>query len=185
MKKLNTQKSARFVFLFCWLFSCCHTETQTRTSITNRLLPNGKHLAVEKENREITYTGLLTKHNYGTNHSFRYSLKVDNDAVFWNGGSGEPKHLLFCSDEVFIHFLKRKSIAEAYTDTIDSTTKYNYHDETLHQFEKFVDNRYLFNWFGDAFWIEIPDTTYQKHLLKCDEYEVPNDNELKIAKTNY
>lgn len=64
-------------------FSCDErvTERMTKKSI---ILSNGMHLTVEKTNTETTSIGILTKHNYGTKHTFKYKLKLSENSINWD-----------------------------------------------------------------------------------------------------
>lgn len=161
----------------------CSTETEKRIDITNKLFPNGKYITVKKTNEDKTSIGIFTKSNYGTKHSFSYEFSVDKGNLNWNGGSGEPKHILFCKDTTFVHSLKEKSIKIQYTDSIDNTIKYNYHYEIQDVFEKHIDERYFFKFFGDEYWVEISLENYLLKKESCDEYNILNDNELSLTPT--
>ncbi len=159
------------------LFStnCTHISNES-TDTVSKILPNGQHLVVEKINKESTSIGIITKHNYGTTHSFSYSITLNDEDINWSGGSGEPKHLLFCKDTVYIHYLKKKWVEDFLIDSLD--VERNGHFEIKDVYQKHIDKRYFFKLFGDAYWVETTLKNYMKQKLVCNEFEVPNDNEL-------
>jgi len=142
----------------------------------SKMLPNGQHLEVEKTNKETTSIGMITKHNYGTTHSFKYRIALDKMAIEWDGGSAEPKHLLFCKDTLYIHFLKNKWVEEEAIDSLHKTSNNHYQIQDAYQVH--IDERYFFNLLGDAYWVETTPDNYRKQKAICKEFEVPNDNEL-------
>ncbi len=165
-----------FVMLLC-ITNCTHLRDES-TDVTSKMLPNGKHLVVEKINKETTAIGLITKYNYGTTHSFSYKIDLDNGSIKWNGGSAEPKHLLFCNDTIYIHYFRNKWIEEQGTDSLSTTT--NGHYQIHEDYQAFIDKRYFFNLFGDAYWVETTPNNYRKQKAIGNEFEVPNDNELVL-----
>jgi hypothetical protein len=144
------------------------------------MLPNGKHLVVEKITKETTSRGIITNHNYGTSHSFKYKLLLSKEDINWNSGSGEPKNILFCKDTIYIRYLKEKSIRTEYIDSVDNTTKYNYHSEIHEVFQKHIDKRYFFKLLGTDFWVDITSENYSSLKKSCDDYLIPNENELTL-----
>lgn len=181
---MKTQSIAFVYFISLLLISILHsctTKTKKRIDITNIQFPNEKYLMVEKTNEDKTSIGVFTKNNYGTKHSFAYKFSVDNGNINWNGGSGEPKHILFCKDTTFVHSLKEKSVNTQYTDSLDNTIKYKHHYEIQDIFEKHIDERYFFKFFGNEYWVEISPENYMLKKESCDEYAIPNDNELSLT----
>ncbi len=158
----------------------CSYDTVETTDKTSIALPGDRFLVVEKTNKETTATGLFTKHNYGTTHRFSYTFALNPGKIKWNGGSGEPKHIIFCNDTTYIRYLKKKSIRTEVFDSISNTTIGNYHDEIQESFEKHIDKRYFFKLLGDDYWIEVSDEQYNAVKNSCEEYRIPNDNELSI-----
>ncbi|WP_299259780.1 hypothetical protein [uncultured Aquimarina sp.] len=175
MKKLIYVWILSFVFLFI----DCKSKTTERIDITNTLLGNDKHLEVEKTNKNTTYTGFITNSDYGTSHSYSYKLTVNNGDVNWDGGTAEPKHLLFCKDSIYIHYLKEKYIS---VEPKDSVKKEGYY-ATQDVYEVYIDKRYFFKFFGDDYWVEVSSEKYDLQKESCTEYSVPNDNELSISNT--
>ncbi len=167
---------ACFVLLFV-ITSCSQLSTEN-TDIVSKILPNGQHIEVEKTNKETTSIGIITKHNYGTTHSFTYKITLDKMGIEWNGGSGEPKHLLFCKDTVYIHFLKDKWVEEETIDSLNETSNGHYQIQEAYQVH--IDKRYFFKLLGDAYWIETTPDNYIKQKTTCNEFRVPNDNELVL-----
>lgn len=177
--KLNIKSFFILLVAISAIYSCT-TKTEKRIDKTNKLLPNGKYLMVEKINIDKTSIGVFTKNNYGTRHSFGYKFSVNKGNVNWNGGSSEPKHIIFCKDSTFIHSLKEKRIKVEYTDPVDNTVKYNHHYEIQDLFEKHMDERYFFKLFGNEYWVEISPDNYILKKESCEEYPIPNDNELSL-----
>lgn len=178
--KFRIWKGAFLLVILNYVCSSCNYNAEETINKTSTLLPNGKHLVVEKINKETTSVGVFTHHNYGTSHSFTYTFSINPGNINWDGGSGEPKNILFCKDTTYIRYLKEKSIKVEYTDSIDDTITYNYHDEIQEVFQKHRDERYFFNLFGDAYWVEISSQNYSSVHKSCDEYPIPNDNELSL-----
>ncbi len=166
-----------YILIICF-FSSCNRETKETIDITNKVFPNGKHYTIEKTNKETTSIGIFSKHNYGTHHSFSYKLSIDPGSIHWNGGSGEPKHIIFCKDTTYIHYLKKKSIELAQTDSLKTNTEYTYKVQDV--FEKHIDKRYFFNLFGDDYWVEILPEEYASIKNSCGEFLISNDNELSL-----
>ncbi len=176
-----TKKTLLLTTLF-FLFSNCKSDIKETTDKTSKILPNGKHLIVEKINRKTTSIGIFTNHNYGVTHSFNYKITINPDNIKWNEGSGEPKSILFCNDTVYIRYLNERTIR---MDTINKKTKYSYHTEVREIHQKFIDKRYFFNLLGDSYWIDILPNTYSRlQNENSKEYSIPNDNEITIEKNS-
>ncbi len=168
------------VLLIVAFLSNCDSEVKEVIDTEMKLLPNGKRLIVEKTNKETTQIGIFSKHNYGTSHSYRYKISIKPDGVNWDGGNGEPKHLLFCKDTIYIHYLKKKSVRDEYTDSIDNRIKTKYDYEVKEVFQKYIDERYFFKLFGDDYWIDVSPEDYNFDNKSCNKYLIPNDNELSL-----
>jgi len=181
MRKINDVLLVSFILLIS-LISCKSTTTE-RVDVTNKLLGNNIHLKVEKTNTNITTTGILTKSNYGTSHSYNYKLTVNDGDIHWDGGSAEPKHILFCNDTTYIHTLKEKYVVMKSKDSIGNMVEKEGYYEIKNTYEAHVDKRYFFKFFGDEFWVEITEEKYNTKKESCNEYDVPNDNELSIPTT--
>lgn len=178
--KSNMRKGTSFIILLSFLFSGCKYDTEEVTNNTKIILPNGKHLVVEKTTTETTSTGIITKYNYGTSHRFKYKLLLSKEDISWDGGSGEPKNILFCNDNTYIRYLEKKSIRTEYIDSITNETKSSYHSEISEAFQKHIDNRYFFNLLGSDFWIDITSEDYSSLKKSCKDYIIPNENELTL-----
>ncbi len=176
MSKTTSFIISCFVLLFA--ITSCNQSSVENTDVVSKMLPNEQPLEVEKTNKETTLIGIITKHNYGTSHSFRYKITLDKMAITWEGGSGEPKHLLFCEDTLYIHFLKNKWVEEEAIDSLHKTSNNNYQIQDAYQVH--IDERYFFNLLGDDYWVEITPENYRKQKATCKEFEVPNDNELVL-----
>lgn len=160
----------------------CTSETEKQVDKTNKLLGNGKRLVVEKTNKTTHKTGYFTKHYYGATHSYAYEFEVDGGDVNWGGGSGEPKHILFCENAVYVHYLKNKYVPIQHNDTTTSKIENSGYYSVQDVFELYIDNRYFFNLFGDDYWVEITPESYANKKITCDEYSIPNDNELSLIR---
>lgn len=178
--KFIIRQGASFVIILNCLFSSCNYNTEEMIDKTSILLPNGKHLVVEKTNKETTAVGVFTNHNYGMSHSFTYKISINPGDINWDGGSGEPKYITFCKDTTYIRYLQEKSIETEYTDSIDHTTKHNHHFEIREVFQKYIDDRYFFKLLGDDYWVEISSEDYFFVKKSGDEYYIPNDNEILL-----
>ncbi len=179
MKKLIYVKILSFIFLFI----ACRSKTTERIDITNTLLGNDKYLEVEKTNKNTTHIGIITNSNYGTSHSYSYKITVNNGDINWNGGTAEPKHLLFCNDATYIHYLKEKYISIKSKDSVGNTIERDGYYAVQNVFEQYIDKRYFFKLFGDDYWVEVSSEKYNLQKESCTEYSIPNDNELSIPTT--
>lgn len=180
MHKFIVKQTAYLVVILSILCSSCNSETQETLDKTREVLPNGKHLVVDKTNKETTSTGIFTKHNYGTIHSYRYKVSVNPGDIIWDEHSGEPKSIVFHKDTTYIRYLKEKSIQTAYIDSTDNTTKYNHHYEIQEFYQKHIDERYFFNFFGTEYWKEISAEDYSSVKNSSTVYQIPNDKELSL-----
>lgn len=178
--RFSFKKGTYFLILLNCLFSSCNYNTKENTDLTSKVLPNGKHIIIEKITKETTSHGIFSKHNYGTSHSFKYKFSISQEKIDWYGGSGEPKNILFCNDTIYIRYLKEKNITTNYIDSLNNTTKYNYHSEIQEIFQKHIDKRYFFKLFGNDFWVDIASDDYYYLKKSCDDYPIPNDNELSL-----
>ena len=174
------QKWIIFVIILNFLFISCNYNAEEIIDKTSKILPNKKHLVVEKINKETTAVGIFTNHNYGTSHSFTYTFSVNPGDINWDGGSSEPKSILFCKDTTYVRYLKEKSIKVKYTDSIDGVIKDKHHFEIHEVFQKHIDERYFFKLLGNDYWAEISSENYSSIQKSCDEYLIPNDNELTL-----
>ncbi|WP_158851135.1 hypothetical protein [Algibacter sp. L1A34] len=163
----------------CLVTSCDYQEEETidKTSI---ILPNGKHIVVEKTNTESTAIGVFSNHNYGTTHRFTYKFSIDQDRIDWDGGSGEPKNITFCKDTTYIRYLKEKTITTNYTDSLTQETERHQRNEIQEFFQKHIDKRYFFKLLGSDYWVDIPLEHYTSISNECEEYQIPNDEELAL-----
>lgn len=168
------------VLSFIFLITGCRSKTTERIDITNKLLGKDKHLEVQKTNRNTTHIGVITNSNYGTTHSYSYKFTVNNGDIDWDGGTAEPKHLLFCKDSVYIHYLKEKYISVKSKDSIGNIVEKDGYYAVQDVFEVYIDKRYFFKFFGDDYWVEVSSEKYNLQKESCTEYNIPNDNELSL-----
>ncbi len=162
------------------LFLSCDYEDKVIVDKTHKVLSNGKRLEVEKTTTLSTAIGLFSGHNYGTTHRFVYKLGIQPEYVNWDGGSGEPKALLFHRDTTYIYYLKEKVIRTAYTDSVTNTLKEDNHTEIQAFYEKHIDKRYFFKLLGDDYWVDIQAEDYDAVKSFSNEFIIPNDNELSV-----
>lgn len=90
---------------FFFIFSC-NSETKATIDKINLQLSNGVHIVIEKTNLESSHIGIFSNHD--STHSYSYKLHLTDKGVNWDGGSGEPKGLIFCKDSIFLYSLKEK-----------------------------------------------------------------------------
>ena len=169
------QNLIALMFSIC-LFTSCNYDTQEVVNKTSKKFPNNITLSVEKITKETTSRGIFTNHNYGTSHNFTYSFFIKKKNIHWDGGSSEPKNILFYKNDIYVRYLEKKSIKEV--DSINDTN--NYHYEIQETFQKHIDERYFFKLFGDEYWIEISPKDYTYIKTHGEEYNIPNDNELSL-----
>ncbi|ADV48630.1 hypothetical protein Celal_1316 [Cellulophaga algicola DSM 14237] len=162
------------------LVAACKDTVKETVTKKSEMLPNGMHLMVEKTAIEKTSFGIFTNHNYGTSHRFKYRIAVDQGSIEWDFGVGEPKHFLFCDKGVYIHYLNENSYTEEARDTINDTIEKVQVIKIENQYQKYIDERYLFKLFGDAYWVDVTAEEYARNKALCSEQAIPNDNELSI-----
>ncbi len=187
MFKLRIYKKAIHFMSICFLISACHSNTEKVVDKSSILLPNGKRLVIDKTNRETTSTGIFSNHNYGTTHSFTYHLLINPGSVKWNGGSGEPKNIMFSNDTIYIRYLKKKTtrvVRVEDSDSSESASQNNYRIEIKEVMQQYIDNRYFFKLLGDDYWIDISAEKYDEVKKYSEEYTIPNDNELRLNVTS-
>ena len=172
-------KLIKYCFLLAFLFSC-KTSTKISVDKTNTLLPNNEVIELEKTNKDSETFGSITNYHYGSRHSFKYKFKLINASVKWDGGTAEPKKILFNKDSIFITYLKNKHIATPYLDTVTNTTKNTYHYEVQRFYQKHIDKRYFFKLLGKDYWLDITENNYLKNLKEGSEYTIKTDNELTL-----
>ncbi|WP_158974854.1 hypothetical protein [Cellulophaga sp. L1A9] len=161
-------------------FAACNDTVKETVTKRSEILPNGMHLTIEKTDIKKTSFGIFTNHNYGTSHRFKYRVAVDKGSIDWDFGVGEPKHFLFCNKGVYIHYLNENSYTEEVRDTINDTIEEVRVIKIENQYQKYIDERYLFKLFGDAYWVDVSEEEYARNKALCSEQEIPNDNELTI-----
>lgn len=178
---IKLQYTYVLLFIASFLIINCTSETQETIDKTNKTLPNGKHLVIEKTTKKKKTIGYFSGHNYGTTRSFTYSFSIKQDKIDWDGGSGEPKKIIFHKDTVYIHYLKNKQQSITTIDSINNNTPITSYDEVLTPvYEKHIDKRYFFKLFGDDYWSEISPENYNEVKEISTEYDIPNDNELSL-----
>ncbi len=79
----------------------CSTETKIRVHVSRKHLDNGMLLSVSKRDSTTKYRGVLSGHDYGTDHTFEYSFQLDGN-ILWEGYSAEPKDLVVCAETMFL-----------------------------------------------------------------------------------
>ena len=166
-----------FILIIIQFLFSCEFKTEERIDKTSQTFPNGKHIIVEKLNKESTSTGILTNINYGTSHSFKYQFTLTEDNIKWDGGSSEPKNIIFCKDAIYIRYLKEKSLNTTVIDSSDTIIENNTY-EVKEFFQKHIDRRYFLKIFGDDFWEDISSENYYSMKNSCGELFIPNDGEL-------
>lgn len=162
------------------MFSACDKKVEEHTSKKSIVLSNGTHVAIEKTSTETTSIGILTKHNYGTIHTFKYRLHLKKNNVIWDLGTGEPKNLLICKDNLYIHYLNENSHRIEVKDTVTDSIQSSYITKVDNMYQKHIDERYFFKLLGEDYWLDVTSEEYSKLKKSCPEFEVPNDGELSI-----
>lgn len=178
--KFFEKRRVTFILIVLQLFTGCDVRTEERIDKTSKTFPNGKHIIVEKSNKVSTSVGIFTSINYGTSHSFIYEFTIIEDDIKWEGGSGEPKNIIFCKEAVYLRYLKEKPIKAISADTINNRSIENHTYEIQEFFQRHIDRRYFFKIFGSEYWEDISSDDYNSIKKICEEYEVPNDGELLL-----
>jgi len=158
----------------------CKSDSESKSFKKSIELANGKILDVVKTTTSTDYYGILTSHHYGTDNAYSYSFTLDHD-IFWDGLSNVPKKILFAQDTIYIYSLK-ESYVSIPVDTLPKNTNSisNQKDSIFIErvYEKFIDDRYFFKQFGEAYWISIDAETYEKKKKNGQEFNIPTDNDL-------
>jgi hypothetical protein len=176
-KKFPLLRILRYVVFFT--LGSCTTNKEIHQDITNKLLSNDRILRIEKSSTFETTKGILGKHTYNIEHSYQYKVLIDDGDYCWEVSNGEPKHILFVKDSIYIHYLKEKYIrASPKSDSSIVDVEEDYKHVILDVYEVYLDKRYFFKLFGYALWIDIPKEQYEEKRKIGQEFEIPNDNEL-------
>jgi len=171
-----------FSIVVLLLLLSCKTETEINTNTTSKQLANNKTIEVLKTEKTDTRRGVLTGHDYGVAYSFKYQFTVNKNEVIWKDkGSAVPKTIIFCNDTIYIKYLQKKSVPsqQIRNDTINRT---KYKDTIVEKYDKFIDKRYFFKWFGTTTWHTISKEKYHIKKTNCTEYVIPNDEDFKNIK---
>ena len=175
-------KTLPFLLLIIIFTISCKTSTEISIDKSSTLLPNNEVIELEKENKDSKTFGSITNHYYGSSHRFTYKFKLKNANIKWNGGTAEPKHILFHKDSIFLSFLKDKTITTPYVDSITNETRNTYHNEVQKFYQKHIDKRYFFKLLGSDYWIDITEENYLRNIENGLECKIKNDNELILQK---
>ncbi len=177
--KFSSFISISFTLIF---LNACNTEIKSKSYKTKVELPNGKLLEVVKTNSTKEYYGILTNHHYTTDYTYNYKFTVNNDDVFWDGLSSVPKKILFAQGVIYAYSLKENFVPRAIDSIHKNKESLKIEKDSIlieRVYEKFKDERYFFKQFGKASWITIKLEEYEKIKKMGQEFDIPNDNELK------
>lgn len=181
----NKKNALGIVPLFCMMLVGCDRSV-TATAVSNKSVQlDSEHvLMVEKMDQNEVEKGVVTGHIYKVSAVFTYAIELKPEQAIWSKRGAEPKHLLLCDEHLYLHFMEKRRNAlydqrqsESEADIASEEPKYI----VGHHYSQFVDKRYLFNWFGDAYWVDISQDQYASATTQCEEYSVPNDNEFIIT----
>jgi len=162
--------------LFLSMLSC-RSKTEKIVNIETVIFENGKRLEINKTDRNTSSIGIFSNHNYGVTHQYSYDLTLDND-IDWIGGSHEPKQILFNEEDVYLRFLHKKRYTTSMLDTITQESKTSFEYKVEQGFQRHIDERYFFKWFGEDYWVNIDSNFYYSQQKVGKEYDIPNDGEL-------
>lgn len=180
MKVYNTFYKLLIVFILFITATSCKDEVKEIVTKKSTILPNGMHITIEKTDIETTSIGIFTTTNYSRSHRFKYKVNVDEGNITWDFGVGEPKHFLFCDEEVYIHYLNETSYVEEVKDSVNASTEENRFTKIENLYQKHIDKRYFFKLFGEDFWVDVEEEEYNKAKNTGKEFPIPNDNELRL-----
>lgn len=166
--------------LFMSMLSC-RSKTEKIVNIETVIFENGKRLEINKTDRNTSSIGIFSNHNYGVTHQYSYELTLDND-IDWIGGSHEPKQILFNEEDVYLRFLQKKRYNTSSIDSLTLETKTSHYYTTKENYQKHIDERYFFNWFGKDYWVNVDSLEYHSLRKAGQEFEIPNDEELILEK---
>ncbi len=172
------------VLILLFLVSCESYSKET-FQMKSKMLNNGKHIEVAKKSTETTHIGILTRHNYGTSHSFEYKFFIEPDEIEWDGRyRKEPKNIIFHQNKIYVRYLKNVYKTTQIIDSLTQDTTYNSYYEVKELAEKSIDRRFFYKMLGSQKWTGIPMREYNTARQKYKEYDIPNDNELVMEINN-
>ncbi|RTE67442.1 hypothetical protein EH243_00370 [Amphritea opalescens] len=165
-------------FVCLMLAGCDRSVTATAVSNRSVQLDSDHVLMVEKMDQNEVEKGVITGHVYKVSDVFKYAIELKPEQAIWSKRGAEPKHLLLCDEGLYLHFMEKRRNPlyvqpEPEAKAASEALKYI----VGHHYSQFVDKRYLFNWLGDAYWVDISQDQYASAAAQCEEYPIPNDNE--------
>jgi hypothetical protein len=177
--QIHLSKIFKVSFLIFSIYNLlsCRNETEEIKTIKSIEFGQGQHLEVIKTDKNTTSYGILTNYNYGTRHQFSYDLKIGND-IEWKGGSQEPKEISIINGTYYLRYLHQQSHLKTEIDTVLQDTTTNVYYTIEEGFQKHIDKRYFFKWFGEDYWVNMDSSTYYSDIKQVEVYQIPNDNEL-------
>lgn len=163
-KYFNKHLALLVPLLGCLLVTACSQQVE-HDSTTTEFKIGHTQAKVTHVNKYISNKGILSGHDYGSSYSFAYQLTVPDLKIDWQSRD-EPKEAKLCQS----NSLMLKSIGKhtSYTDE-ETVTK------ITTRYAKFVDNRFLFKLFGDAYWTYISQEDYLNQTTECVVAAVPNE----------
>jgi len=179
-KKFQNLKNCFLILLSISLIcsESCKQDSVVTVTKNKVEIGNGKILSIVKTNKDTKSIGYFTGNNYGTSHRFTYTMEIEPDDIIWDGGSGEPKQIIYCNGTTYIRYLVKKSIRTESVDSITNEINIDYHNEVREELQQHVDKRYFFKLFGDDYWLNVPNSDLDSLQSGCKTFEIPNDNEL-------
>ncbi len=148
MNPFKRKISGLFFIIFIFFSSGCESvklgEFQTTLS---KNLGNGKTLILFRMDSYEKNVGMITGHNYGVTHTYKYSFKIKPENIEWKGYiEAEPKKIIFCLNEL---------VLVTFEDVYAEDNEQKAIKKRMNRYFKHVDNRYFFNFFGEQYWLEI------------------------------
>lgn len=169
-------------FALMVVVNSCKDEVKEIVTKKSTILPNGRHITVEKTDIETTAIGIFTSTNYSSSHRFKYLVNIDEENITWDFGVGEPKHFLFGDKDVYLHYLNESSRREEVKDSLNSSIEEKRITTIENLYQKHVDKRYFFKLFGEDFWVDVEEEEYITAKKTGEEFPIPNDNEFSLNK---
>jgi hypothetical protein len=190
-RNMKNKKVLILIGLLSFLSSC---ETEKKETFNEHVvdLNQDYQVLISSHVTKKEYRGAITNIDYGSSVNAKYNLKIkhkNRTLINSNLGSEEPKHLLICPDDIWLHLVGEYYRKQDITVEADKEKKVDdvkaqepvdeYVMEIGASYKKLKDERYIFHLFGDIFWINEEAKIYNEKLSNndsCVEYPLPGAN---------
>lgn len=156
----------------------CRQEVREAEKFFEQTTTEGQRLLVTKHDSFTRSVGVITGHDYGTSHSYRYAFELAPDGIEWQGYASEPKQLVRCADKLYLRYLTLRH-ADIDVDAGADAGAARREPRVVSAHARHVDERWLFKLLGKQYWLEVPEAELQN--ARCQRLcDVPNDGELVL-----